>query len=136
MAKSLTKNDALQNAIRAIELYMSAIEFAVLKSEKDRLREKCKLLLQTAEEIKKSEYWPLVKKESSEVKLKVPVSTRNLSKTEQLILLRSSDLNGFLFPPWTSEPADSVFENIPEGETFYTLRSHILSLNDGPDSLQ
>ncbi|RKF63322.1 Calpain-like protease palB [Erysiphe neolycopersici] len=120
VAKSLTKKDALQNAIRAVELYMSAIELADPKSEKDRLRKKCKLLLQTAEEIKKSEIWPLVKKESPEVNLRVPISTRKLSKSEQLILLESSDLNGFLFPPWTSEPADSVFENVAEGETYYT----------------
>ncbi|POS84005.1 hypothetical protein EPUL_002988 [Erysiphe pulchra] len=117
VAKSLTKNDALQNAIRAVELYMSAIELTVLKSEKDRLRKKCKLLLQTAEEIKKSESWPLAIKESSGVNLKVPISTRILSKSEKLILLESSNLNGFLFPPWTSEPSDMVFENVAEGET-------------------
>ncbi|KHJ30947.1 putative calpain-like protease ory [Erysiphe necator] len=141
VSKSLTRDDALKNAIRATELYMSAIEHTVLKSEKNRLQNKCRLLLQKAEEIKGSMTWPLAiqessgatqessgatqessgaTQESSGVILKAPVPTRKLSKNEHLILLEGSRLNGFTFPPWTSEPDDDVFENSIEGEKYYT----------------
>ena len=39
------------------------------------------------------------------------LSKRELTTGEKVILLRSSKLNGFKFPPWTSPPAPSDFES-------------------------
>ena len=39
----------------------------------------------------------------------VPLSTRALSKKEQIILLKASKLHGSVFPPWDAKSAESVF---------------------------
>jgi calpain-7 len=38
-----------------------------------------------------------------------PVSTRIVTTTEQILLLRGSKLNGFTFPPWKGPPGDEEF---------------------------
>ncbi|KAK6601605.1 PALB protein [Botrytis cinerea] len=60
-----------------------------------------------AEEIKKSTTWPI---KPASIFLKAPVSERTLSKHEEIILLEGSRLHGFIFPRWTSEPDDTIFE--------------------------
>lgn len=40
-----------------------------------------------------------------------------MSRTEEIILLESSKLHGFIFPPWTSEPDDKLFD---DGDELYT----------------
>ncbi|KUJ12683.1 cysteine proteinase [Mollisia scopiformis] len=102
---SLTKEEALENAIRAVELYMRAAEHASSGEEKSRLRGKCKQLLSRAEEIKKSTKW------SPKPKSRPPVleSKRSISKREEVILLESSRLHGFIFPQWKSDPDESIF---------------------------
>ncbi|KAI2475672.1 Cysteine proteinase [Pyrenophora tritici-repentis] len=42
-------------------------------------------------------------------KLREPVSSRTLTKKEQIILLRSSMVNGFKFPPWDRVPSPDEF---------------------------
>ncbi|CZR54470.1 related to calpain-like protease palBory [Phialocephala subalpina] len=100
---SLTKDEALKNAIRAVELYMQAAKVARNDDEKSRLRGKCKLLLSRAEEIKKSPQWTPKKSKT------VLESKRAISKREEIILLESSKLHGFIFPQWKSDPDDSAF---------------------------
>ncbi|TQS34664.1 hypothetical protein Golomagni_04942 [Golovinomyces magnicellulatus] len=127
-----TKEDSLRNAIRATELYMRAAGLAKLQSDKARLRAKCQSLLSKAEEIKSSIEWSPVIKESPLLKLKPPTSSRKISPKEKRVLLESSRLNGNLFPPWTSEPDDAVFENSIEGETLYTYSILISCSPEGP----
>lgn len=50
--------------------------------------------------------------------LSEPLPTRVLLTREQIILLKGSKLNGFLFPPWTTSPDASEFELRP-GESPY-----------------
>jgi calpain-7 len=51
-------------------------------------------------------------------RLKVPVSTRTQAKKEKILLLRSSAVNGFKFPPWDKDPATSEFTLELGGDLF------------------
>jgi len=116
--RSLTKEEALKNAVHAAELYMKATKLASADVERARLRGKCKQLLSRAEEVKQTAHWvPAV---SKEVLLKAPVSARQISKQEEIILLEGSRLHGFIFPPWANEPAESLFVERPDETSFYT----------------
>ncbi|KAH7360555.1 hypothetical protein BKA65DRAFT_188191 [Rhexocercosporidium sp. MPI-PUGE-AT-0058] len=114
---SLTKDDALKAAITAAELYMKATSLASNDPAKARLRGKCKELLSRAEQIKKTDGWTPVKKDAS---LKAPVSQRAISRREEVILLEGSKLHGFIFPPWSSDPDDAIFEEDFNGSPYYT----------------
>lgn len=118
MDKSSTKGEALEAAILATELYMKLIKLSHNDAEKAKLRGKCKQLLSRAEEIKQAKQWP--PPVGKEVLLKAPISGRETSKREDIILLEGSKLHGFIFPPWTSDPDDSVFEVMPGGTSLYT----------------
>ena len=93
---------------------MKAIKLAGSEQERTKLRDKCKLLLSRAEEIKKSETW--TPQENKPTPLKVPSSERPVTKAEQIILLEGSKLHGFIFPPWTEDPDESIFN----GRELYT----------------
>ncbi|KAG4434197.1 hypothetical protein IFR05_010324 [Cadophora sp. M221] len=114
---SLTKDDALKAAITAAELYMKATGLASNDRAKARLRGKCKELLSRAEQIKKADGWTPVKKD---ICLKAPVSQRAISRREEVILLEGSKLHGFIFPPWSSDPDDAIFEEDFNGSPYYT----------------
>ena len=87
---------------------MKAAKNASSDYDKARLRDKCKELLSRAEEIKQLAHWmPILSRESF---LKAPVSERVISRREEVILLQASKLHGFIFPPWTLDPPDSVFD--------------------------
>lgn len=116
MDKSLTKDEALQKAILATELYMKATKLANSEHERSRLRTKCKQLLERAEGIKQSKQWSPANSNDAFL-LKVPSSQRAITKREQVILLEGSKLHGFIFPPWTSDPPDSLFES-PDGALY------------------
>jgi hypothetical protein len=109
------KEEALNNAILATELYMKAIKLASTDHDRTKFRSKCKELLARAEEIKKSGVWPPPKTLGNI--LKAPLSERAISRTEEIILLEGSKLHGFIFPPWKSDPDDSLFT---EGDDNYT----------------
>lgn len=47
-----------------------------------------------------------------------PKSTRVLSRKEQILLLRGSELNGCKFPPWERSPSDSDFDRSEGQELF------------------
>ncbi len=95
---------------------MKAIKLASNKLERERLKKKCMKVLAKAEDIKILKTWPSPEEDSGETKkvdqeLKAPLSTRLLSASEELILLRGSQLNGANFPPWQSNPKPEVFES-------------------------
>jgi calpain-7 len=97
---------------------MKITKLASTDVERTRLRGKCKQLLSRAEEIKQSAQWtPVVNKE---VLLKASVSGRQISRREEVILLEGSKLHGFIFPPWTNEPDESLFDDRPDETSFYT----------------
>ena len=45
--------------------------------------------------------------------LKEPISKRELTTREKIILLEASKLHSARFPPWTSPPLPSEFEQMP-----------------------
>jgi calpain-7 len=85
---------------------MKATKLASTDQERMRLRTKSKQLLSRAEEIKRSENW-----EPKLALLKVPPSERSIPRNETIILLEASKLHGFIFPPWTSDPEDQIFDD-------------------------
>jgi calpain-7 len=56
-------------------------------------------------------------------KLAPPVSTRKLTKKEQILLLKASVVNGFKCPPWDANPASSEFALGEEAEMFTYVRT-------------
>ncbi|ODH53591.1 hypothetical protein GX48_00009 [Paracoccidioides brasiliensis] len=135
MSAAETQSSALDAAISAVESYLGALKLASSPSERQRLDAKCKELLGMAEDIKRSKSWcqdpsrdnngssasaSASKRKSSNVKpnLREPVSQRQLSKREQIILLEDSKLNGFVFPPWQSVPDPREFELDESGQLF------------------
>jgi calpain-7 len=109
---------------------MKAIKLARNESERARLKTKCMKVLARAEEIKKLKEWSLLAKKTEIMKadtvLGVPLSSRTLTTTEQVILLEGSKLHGMKFPPWTGKPNDTFFD-LTDGELYkYALIwSHI-----------
>lgn len=82
-------------------------------SERARLKIACADALDRAEEIKRLEKWPPALKQ-----LKIPKSTRILSKREQIIVLKGSKLNGSKFPPWRQDPDLKDFE-LSQGDELF-----------------
>ena len=112
MDRARTKDEAFKNAIAAAELYMEAFRNTSNDNERARLRSRFERLLSKAEEIKKSASWTPPKLNASV--LKAPISNRSLTRSEEIILLEGSKLHGFIFPPWTSDPENSLFEHVPD----------------------
>ncbi|EPE36102.1 Cysteine proteinase [Glarea lozoyensis ATCC 20868] len=130
--KSLSKEEALDNALIAIDLYMNIIKNVSNNAEKVRLRSKCNQLLSRAEEIKKASHWQ--PSTSNSAFLKAPLSSREISTREQIILLEGSKLHGFIFPPWKLEPEDTVFEEPANGNPFY-IDSVDLKLSESQEEI-
>lgn len=94
---------------------MKAIKLASSDEDRTRLMKKCNNVLARAEEIKRVEQWvaptginnlrPIAK-----ARVQAPISRRTLSRREEIILLESSKLHGFVFPQWISDPKDDEFE--------------------------
>ena len=139
MSKPSTKNEALEAAIDDAERCMRALGAATDENEKTRLDEKCRILLERAERIKTSTKsgrhgrdWDQDISQQALTppglsrKLTEPISNRQLSTREQIILLEGSRLNGFVFPPWKSPPDASEFE-LKDGEDrfLYVARNQI-----------
>jgi calpain-7 len=117
ISKASTKNEALQRAIEAVELYMQAMEVAADSPERARLRARCRILLKRAESLKKGDTWQQAT--STARVLKGPVSSRVLTVKEKVILLEGSKLNGFIFPCWESDPDPEEF-HLRNGEELFT----------------
>lgn len=112
MDSAPTKDEAFKKAVFAAELYMEAVRHASNDRERARLRSSCERLLSRAEEIKKTTHWTPSRVHASV--LRAPVSERSITRSEEIVLLESSKLHGFIFPPWTSDPKDSVFDERPD----------------------
>lgn len=60
---------------------------------------------------------PAAASQSQIYRLREPISSRELSKREEIILLKASVVNGFKFPPWTKDPpADEFATRDGEGQ--------------------
>lgn len=114
---------------------MRALKLSKDKHSRGVMSAKVQSLLEEAERIKFSDDWkpretlltnPEAKLDSdygavdiSKIKkLREPVSTRILTKAEEILLLKASKLNGFKFPPWKNPPLDSDFE-LHHGEQLF-----------------
>ncbi|OKL59483.1 Calpain-like protease palB/RIM13 [Talaromyces atroroseus] len=109
---------ALEAAIAAAENYMKALKIAESPREKQWLDSKCKDWLSRAERIKHDKGWKPSSSTTENIVLREPVSKRKLSTREEIIILESAKLNGFLFPPWTEAPGPQEFELNSDGEKF------------------
>lgn len=89
---------------------MRALKSADTPREKQYLDSKCKDLISRAEKIKLDKSWKPIAPQAGNRSLKEPVSKRKLSTREEIILLESAKLNGFLFPPWKNDPNPQEFE--------------------------
>lgn len=130
IVESSTKDDALKNAISAIEAYMKAIKLASNETERARLKRQCARLLAKAEEIKQQSSWTPVPNPTQTIRprsLKAPKSERKLTTREEVILLEGSKLHGFIFPPWKAEPDPSVFNSDGESLFVYVASQSIMS---------
>lgn len=78
--------------------------------------------LNEAQRIKSSHHWNPSKRPQVDAtklpKLPEPVSSRKLPTSEQILLLKASQLNGFKFPPWKDTPEDHHFELLPGQQLF------------------
>lgn len=124
-----TKDAALEIALSAAELSMRALKLAKDPATRKSMSTKVKSLLEQAEQIKRDDCWQPKPKStvvkpfhvefpnaSAIKKLEEPVSLRQQSTAEKILLMKASQLNGFKFPPWQRPPADTEF-NLGPGET-------------------
>lgn len=87
--------------------------------------------LNEAERIKHNDDWDQKKSASTALdhgpkglhvsqfkQLREPISSRLTTRTEEILLLKASKINGFKFPPWKDEPKDSEFELTAGGQPF------------------
>jgi len=115
---------------------MQALKLTEDSSLRKQLSAQVKSLLSQAEQIKVNGIWnssnsiknPTVEdsKKISVRKLKPPISTRQLSTAEKIIVLKGSYLNGYKFPPWQTDPTKDEF-NLAKGQTQFTSVVHITS---------
>ncbi|KAI9875512.1 MAG: cysteine protease [Pleopsidium flavum] len=135
------QDEALKAAIEATEHCMHALKAATNEDQKTQLDKKCRALLEQAERIKLSICWETLgtdlghaasgQTSSSESgsKLEEPLSSRQLSTREQIILLEGSKLNGFVFPQWKSSPDPNEFESRDGEQRFLdTAELHLSSM--------
>ncbi|KAI9741018.1 MAG: cysteine protease [Cirrosporium novae-zelandiae] len=115
-----SKEEALKSAIEAIELYMRILPIVSNKEERKCFDKKCLDLLQYAETLKKTRGpskvnpfpLPPTRREHGHAiisRSQSPASCRQLATREKIILLESSKLNGFIFPPWKEDPMPDEF---------------------------
>ncbi|MCJ1283751.1 cysteine protease [Xylographa opegraphella] len=117
--------DAYDVILVAVEDCLQVLKLTEDKKKKKELEEKCNKLLDQAHHIKNSEQW--TPKQGMTVELcqshahamvpKQPVSTRVLSKREQIIILKGSKLHGCIYPEWTGSPLPEEFD-LKAGELF------------------
>lgn len=114
-------------AIEAAQHAMNAMKISHDSETKKLMREKSVFFLDEAQRIKHvSEWTPRPKVDVTRgPKLVEPKSDRKLSTSEQILLLKASQLNGFKFPPWTNAPQDSDFQLLDGQERFTCVRLSI-----------
>lgn len=127
VAQSSSREEALELAIKAVEISMKALSLVNDPSEKAKCSTRAKQLMRQAEKIKQSGEWrrstPRVPALSplrpDQVRLlKAPVNSRELPRKENILLLKAGYLNGVKFPPWDGPPKNSEFERRPGEDLF------------------
>lgn len=108
---------SLASTINAAELYMKALKLADNASDRKRIDGKCKELLSRAERMKRArpqagtvtphDAPSSITQRSS--KPGPPMSIRELSTREKIILLEGGKLNGFVFKAWEGPPNPDEF---------------------------
>ena len=97
---------------------MQALKLSKDPSSRKQLSAQVKDLFSQAEQIKVSGIWSRSTSRSSLAedsaqsrirRLKTPISTRQLSTAEKIIVLKGSYLNGYKFPPWQTDPSNDEF---------------------------
>jgi hypothetical protein len=112
---------------------MKAIKLASTGPERERLKSKCIEVLARAEEIKRVEIWSgrveQTEQWRSKILLRAPVSDRELSTREEVIVLEGSKLHGLTFPPWILEPSDQLFQSTTHENLYvYGLFSCVIKI--------
>ncbi|KAK0308842.1 cysteine protease [Friedmanniomyces endolithicus] len=118
--RASSREEALQSTIDAAEASMRALKLVEDPKDKARHSARFKQLLQEAERIKHCEDWRSTpaRSSASQPATKIPASTRNPSRAEQILLLKASYLNNLKFPPWTTPPAPDEFD-LADGESLF-----------------
>ncbi|KAL1587322.1 hypothetical protein WHR41_04267 [Cladosporium halotolerans] len=122
LVRSKSRGEALEHAINAVDTSMRALKLADNPIDRSQLSRRVKQLLQEAEQIKTNSDWRPLEQDAPAIhdpsgrdafievsELKEPQNARTLPKSEQILLLRASMLNGLKFPPWTGEPDADEF---------------------------
>ncbi|KAI5801171.1 hypothetical protein EDC01DRAFT_716401 [Geopyxis carbonaria] len=113
---------ALDAAIKAAELYLKARSQCTNEVEHAALERKCQELLAKAERWKRqkkaedaADQQDTTPKYASGPPKRYPAPkfTKKLSVKEEMILLKSSKINGNVFPPWKGPPASTEFPEEP-----------------------
>ena len=107
---------------------MQALKLTHDSAAKKQLSTRVKVLLSRAEKIKATGIWDetlpsrhVVAGDVNRPKIKrlrAPVSTRQLTTVEKIIVLKASYLNGHKFPPWKSDPTKDEFDLL-EGQNLF-----------------
>ena len=124
IASKQTSNGQLEATIDAVELYMKALRLVEDPRDRKRLDAKCKTLLSRAENLKGAHdeisliHSPISPFKVVREDLRYPVSERELTRREKIIILEGSKLNGFMFRPWQNAPDPAEFDLRP-GESQY-----------------
>ncbi|OAL26137.1 hypothetical protein AYO20_10190 [Fonsecaea nubica] len=116
-----TGKAVLDATIKTAELYFQALRLADKPSDKQRLDTRFNELLARAERLKaaQNEQNRLVPAAGSRELLEPPVSRRELTTREKIILLEGGKLNGFKFTPWTAPPSSGEFA-LRDGDALFT----------------
>ena len=115
---------------------MKALSLASTTLEKKRLGTKCQSLLDLGERIKQAEdINPIVRDyargsdsliERTARTAQDVISTRKMTTRERILILESSKLNGFIFPPWQDTPCVEDFHLDEDQEPFmYVVMSPV-----------
>ncbi|OQU94004.1 Calpain large subunit, domain-containing protein isoform 1 [Cladophialophora immunda] len=121
-----TGKAVLDATIKTAELYFQALHLADKPSDKQRLDARFNELLARAERLKaaQNEQQRPVPTAASRDVLKPPISKRELTTREKIILLEGGRLNGFKFNPWTAPPSSEEFA-LRDGGLLFTDSSSL-----------
>jgi calpain-7 len=132
LVRSKSRAEALENAINAADTSMRALKLADNPIDRSQLSRRVTQLLQEAEQIKRNSDWRPTGQDSpafddangraafiASREFKEPTSSRTLPRSEQILVLKASILNGAKYPPWTKEPSPDEF-TLEDGEQPYS----------------
>ena len=132
LVRSKSRSEALENAINAADTSMRALKLADNPIDRSQLSRRVAQLLQEAEQIKTNSDWRPAGQDAPALddaggraafiaarEFKEPTSSRVLPRSEQILVLRASILNGAKYPPWTKEPTPDDFA-LKDGDDLYS----------------